>query len=162
MEKKSIKLKQAQIQNVKENIEKSKSFIIFEYCGLTAKRITALRSELYKSNSKMFVLKNNILKRALNEANIKGFDDYLNGPNALVVSFEDEIIPFKSVSNVKKEFEQIKLKAGYVDNNLIDSAKINELANIPSRSGLYSMMLSCLQSPIRSLMYALKAVSENK
>ena len=110
----------------------------------------------------MYVLKNNILRRALSSANIEGFDDYLTGPNAIAISFGDEITPFKSVNNVAKEFSVVKLKAGYIENTFADGSKIQQLANIPSRSGLYSMFLSCLQSPIRNLMYAFKAVSEKK
>lgn len=158
----AIKAKEAQVQNIKEDLEKASSFIIFEYSGLSAKDITALRSELHKNNGKMYVLKNNILKRALSNANIEGFDYCLTGPNAIAISFGDEIAPFKSVNNVAKEFSVVKLKAGYIENTLADASKIQQLANIPSRNGLYSMFLSCLQSPIRNLMYAFKAVSEKK
>lgn len=162
MGKQAIIAKEAQVQNIKEELSKANSFIVFEYSGLSAKDITALRTELHNADSKMYVLKNNILRRALVEAKIEGFEDLLTGPNAIAISFGDEISPFKSVNNVAKEFDVVKLKAGYIENTFADASKVQQLANIPSRNGLYSMFLSCLQSPIRNLMYAFKAVGEKK
>ena len=162
MKKDAIIAKEKKVQSIKDELSKSNSFIIFEYSGLDAMTLTTLRTELHNSNSKLYVLKNNILKRALKEAKIDGFDDMLIGPNAIAMSFGDEIAPFKYVNNVAKEFNVVKLKMGYIDNSIANIDKIQQLANIPSKAGLYSMLLSCLQSPIRNLMYAFKAISDNK
>lgn len=162
MSQKAIQAKEVQVQNITNDLKQAKSFIVFEYSGLTAKSITALRAELHKSGSKMYVLKNNILRRALNEAGINDFEGKVKGPNAIAIAFEDEIAPIKSVNNVAKEFDVVHLKGAYLENSFADEAKIKQLANIPGRDGLYSMLLSCLQSPIRSFLYAVKAVGENK
>ncbi|GAA5414598.1 50S ribosomal protein L10 [Ureaplasma ceti] len=162
MSQQAIQAKEVQVQSITSDLQKAKSFIVFEYSGLTAKSITALRSELYKSGSKMYVLKNNILRRALKEAGINDFEGLVKGPNAIAIAFEDEIAPIKNVNNVAKEFDVVNLKGAYIENTFADQNKIQQLANIPGREGLYSMFLSCLQSPIRSFLYAVKAVSETK
>lgn len=162
MSQKAIQAKEVQVQSITNDLKQAKSFIVFEYSGLTAKNITALRSELHKSGSKMYVLKNNILRRALKEAGINDFEGKVNGPNAIAIAFEDEISPIKSVNNLAKEFDVVNLKGAYIENTFADESKIKQLANIPGRDGLYSMFLSCLQSPIRGFLYAVKAVSETK
>lgn len=162
MSQKAIQAKQNLVQAISNELKEAKSFIVFEYSGLTAKDITALRFELNKNNSKLYVLKNNILDRAIKEANITGFEGLIKGPNAIAIAKGDEISAIKSVSNVAKEFEVVKLKGAYLENSFLDVNKIKEIANIPGREGLYSMLLSCLQSPIRSFLYAIKAVSESK
>lgn len=162
MSQKAIAAKEVQVKNIAEDLKKAKSFIVFEYSGLTAKNITALRTELHKSGSKMYVLKNNILSRALKEVNISEFEGLTKGPNAIAIAFEDEIAPIKNVNNVANQFDVVNLKGAYIENTFADESKIKQLANIPGRDGLYSMFLSCLQSPIRSFLYAIKAVSESK
>lgn len=159
---KAIQAKQDFVQTIANELKQAKSFIVFEYSGLTAKDITDLRFTLNKSGSKLRILKNNILKRAIETANIQGFDGMIVGPNAIAMAFEDEINPIKSVNDVATDFEVVKIKGAYLENNFADINKVKQIASIPGRDGLYSMFLSCLQSPIRSFLYAVKAVSETK
>ncbi|MBR2651916.1 50S ribosomal protein L10 [bacterium] len=162
MSKTAIQTKISLVQHFVDEFKKAKSFIVFEYLGLTAKSITNLRFELNKNQAKMFVLKNNILKRAIDSLQIQGFEQLMQGPNAIVIGYNDEIVPIKAVSELAKEFDVLKIKGAYLDNQFIDASKIKEIASIPGREGLYSMLLSCLQSPIRSFLYAIKAVGDSK
>lgn len=159
---KAIQAKQDLVQTIANELKQAKSFIVFEYSGLTAKDITNLRFTLNRSGSKLRILKNNILKRAIETADIQGFDGMIVGPNAIAMAFEDEINPIKSVNDVATDFEVVKIKGAYLENNFADVNKVKQIASIPGRDGLYSMFLSCLQSPIRSFLYAVKAVSETK
>lgn len=162
MSTKAIEAKQNLVQHIAGELQKAKSFVVFEYLGLTAKDITALRFELKKANSKLHILKNNILDRAIQAANISGFENLIKGPNAIAIAYEDEINPIKAVSNVAKNFEVVKVKGAYLENSFVDNNKFQSLASIPGRDGLYSMLLSCLQAPVRSFLYAVKAVSDTK
>lgn len=144
-----------------EDLKKAKSIILFEYLGLNAKTITALRKKLHAANAKMYVQKNNIFTRALNLAGITGFGE-ISGPNAMLVSFGDEIVPFKEINEVIKINNFVKFKIGKLSNDIITSNKLATIANIPSREGLLSMLLSCLQASIRNLAYGIKAVGEHK
>ena len=49
-----------------------------------------------------------------------------------------------------------------IGSTMIEASQLAELASIPSKEGLFSMLLSCLQGSIRNLAYGLKAVSEHK
>ena len=157
-----IAKKEAKIKEISDFLKTAKSFVVFEYQGLNAATITEVRKGLKKDNSKLFVLKNNILGRSLKDANIQGFDDLLTGPNAIAMAFEDEISIFKKIADIKKEYSFVKIKGGYINGSYIDEAQVKELSSIPNREGLYGMVLSCLTSPIRSFLYAIKAVSETK
>ena len=162
MSEKAISAKKTLVQEVAESLKAAKSFVVFEYLGLTASQMTNLRAELHKNGGKLCVLKNNILDRAIQSSGIIGFENLITGPNAIAVGFEDEITPFKAISEVSKQAEVVKVKGAYLENAFVDTNKFKEIASIPGREGLYSMFLSCLQSPIRSFLYALKAVSETK
>lgn len=158
----SIARKQQEVDHMAEVIQNSKSFIVFEYHGLTAANILALRNVLHSTNSKLFVLKNNITERAFQKAGIEGFENKLTGPNAVAVAMDDEIAAIKAVNDVAKEFNFIVVKGAYLENKFADTNKIGEIAAIPGREGLYSMLLSCFTAPLRNVLYGLKAVAENK
>lgn len=154
--------KEEQIKIVSEYLKTAKSFIVFEYQGLDAGTFSELRKKLSKSGSKVHVFKNNILSRAIKLAKVEGLDHLLIGPNAIAFAFEDEMNVFKSISDLKKQFDFIKIKGGYISGGFADAMQIQQLANIPNREGLYGMLLSCLTSPIRSFLYAAQAVAEKK
>lgn len=158
---KNIQPKIELVNQVSGWLKDAKSFIIFEYAGLTDDQIVSLRFALNKSSAKLHVLKNNILRRALKEANLEGFDT-LSGPNAIAIGSGDEIAPIKDVVEAAKKFGFIKTKAAFVDGRIVTGSEIDQLASIPGREGLYSMFLSCLTAPIRNFLYGLKAVAEKE
>ncbi len=154
--------KQTHIKEISKWIDESKSFVIFEYHGLTATEMAGLRNALHSSNSKLFVLKNNITKRALNKSSIKDFDKLLKGPNAIAFAKDDEIAAIKAVAEIAKNHDFVTIKGGYLEKKFIDADKVKELSSIPGRDGLYSMLLSCFTAPIRNFLYGVKAVAEQK
>lgn len=158
---KIIKIKENLVSEISKEISSAKSFIIFEYSGLTAEEMTVLRKKLLANKAKVKILKNNILNRALAKSNIKDFGD-LVGPNAIAIGNEDEIAPLKEVFELTKENTFIKIKGSYLENQFLDAEKTKAVASLPSREGMYSMFLSCLTSPIRGFLYALKAVADTK
>ncbi len=157
----AINAKKDLVKSTTENLKKAKSFIVFEYRGMTAKEITELRTNLYKAGAKMYVLKNNILSRSLQECSFNELKD-VTGPNAVVMGFEDELAAIKEVFGLTKNFDFITIKGAYLESKFLSPEEVKAIANIPSREGLYAMFLSCLTSPIRSVLYGLKAVAEKK
>jgi large subunit ribosomal protein L10 len=156
-----IEKKETLSKELAEDLKKAKAIILFEYLGLNAKTLTALRKKLHTANAKMYVQKNNIFRRALALANVEGFGE-ISGPNALLVAFGDEIAPFKEINEVIKIHNFVKYKNGRLVNDMVSASKLASIANIPGREGLLSMLLSCLQTSIRNLAYGIKAVGEHK
>lgn len=155
--------KQQEVAEIATVLKNAKSFIVFEYHGLTAANVFALRNVLHASNSKLFVLKNSISERAFKETNVyEGFEDKLTGPNAVAVAMDDEIAAIKAVNDVAKEFDFVKVKGAFLEGKFADKTKIDQIAAIPGREGLYSMLLSCFTAPLRNVLYGLKAVAEKK
>lgn len=160
--KSNVQQKQQQVQQLAELMKSSKSFALFEYQGINAADVTKLRKELFKSGSKMHIIKNNIISRALAQNAVTGFEASLAGPNAILFGLEDELSIFKNLADLSKNHDFIKIKAGLFDGKFVNATQIRALAAIPGREGLYSMLLSCLTSPIRSALYAFKAVADSK
>jgi large subunit ribosomal protein L10 len=165
--KKGIMNKQIQEQKVNEvnelteQLKDAKSLIVFEYLGLTAKTLTALRRKLHEQNAKMIVYKNNIYTRAIASAGLQGFGEF-SGPCAMVVAKGDEIAPFKIIADLIKENKFVVYRDGLLEGSHITSGNLGVISTMPGRNQLYSMFLSCLQGSLRNFLYGLKAVGEKK
>lgn len=156
-----IQAKEQESKKIAEYLTKAKSILIFEYLGLTAKELTALRKKLHVANAKMYVSKNNIYNRAIGLAKLEGFAP-LQGPNAILIAEGDAIVPFKELHEIMETHAFVKYKDGILESNHIAPSELAKIASIPGREGLLSMLLSCLQASIRNLAYGIKAVGEHK
>ncbi|MFR3815176.1 MAG: 50S ribosomal protein L10, partial [Turicibacter sp.] len=64
--------------------------------------------------------------------------------------------------NFAKEHQALELKAGLIEGSVASLEQVMELAKLPNREGLLSMLLSVLQAPMRNMACVVKAVSEQK
>lgn len=157
---KALEVKKKIVEDIRERLEKSKSTIITEYKGLTVTEMNELRKQLREAGVEFSVLKNTLTRRAAEQANLSVINEHLVGPTAIAFSYDDVIAPAKVLHNFSKEHEQLKLKAGVIEGEVVSLDEIKALAQLPSREGLISMLLSVLQAPIRNFALAVKAVSD--
>ena len=122
---KILEQKQLVIDEIKEKVEKSNGIVLFDYRGLTDSEIKELKHALKDVNSEYKVYKNTLIQRALNDLNID-IHEYLNGPSA--------------VANFMKKHKAVTLKVGLVDGNKTTEEELKQLATIPSREGLLTML----------------------
>ncbi len=144
-----------------DKIKKAKSFLVFEYSGLTVKELTSMRKKLHTCGAYIKIVKNNILNRALKTNNLNPTNECV-GPNAIIIHNDDEICGFKAVADSTAKKNSVKFKFGYLDNKLIEPKQLPEIAAIPGRKELYSMFLSCLTAGIRKYLYVLNAIINAK
>ena len=68
----------------------------------------------------------------------------------------------KIINDFAKKNEQLEIKAGVIEGTIASADDIKALAELPSREGLLSMLLSVLQAPMRNFALVTKAVAEQK
>ncbi len=154
----------AKVQLVNEITEKftsSASTIVVEYRGLTVAEVTELRRSLRAEGIEFKVYKNSMVERAAEQAGYNELKDQLTGPNAVAFS-TDAVAPSRVLASFAKKHEKLVLKGGIVEGKVIGVDTIQELSSLPNREGMLSMLLSCLQSPVRSFACAVKAVADAK
>ena len=86
----------------------------------------------------------------------------MTGPTAVAFGKDDAVAPAKILSQFAKENEALKIKGGVVEGRVVGFDEIKALADLPSREGLLSMLLSVLQAPVRNFALAVKAVADKK
>lgn len=155
-------LKAEQIENIKKSVQEAKSFVIVEYEGINVEQDTKLRADFRANNVKYQVLKNRLVKRALNELGYNEFDNYLEKTTAIAFANGDELAAAKVVADNAKTVKALKAKCGLLDGKFIDANVVNQIANIPSKDILLCQLCGVLQSGISGLARALSQIAENK
>lgn len=162
MSKEIIALKEKEVAEVLEKINKSKSVILFDYRGITVSEDTAMRNEMRDNNIEYKVIKNRIMLRAFQKAGYEGFDSVLEGPTAVAFGYDDAVAPAKVLSDNVKKLSKMAVKGGVVEGKICDVAEITTLARIPAKPVLVGQLLGMLTNPMRSLAVALSEVAKKQ
>jgi large subunit ribosomal protein L10 len=133
-----------------------------DYRGLNVAQVTELRKQLREAGVEFKVYKNTLTRRATEAVGLEGINDVLVGPNAIAFSNEDVVAPAKIINEFAKKNEALEIKAGIIEGTISSVEDVKALAELPSREGLLSMLLSVLQAPVRNFALATKAVAEQK
>ena len=159
---KIIAQKEAAIKELAEQFKTDKLILLVDYRGINVEQVTKLRSDLRNANASYKVIKNNIVKRALNLNGENGLDSLLEGPTAVVTSKEDYLEASKIIYKFSKDNDFYKIKGGIIDGKVMTAEEIITLAKLPSRQELLAKLAGALLGNITKLAIALDQVREQK
>ncbi len=157
-----LEQKKQQVEEIKKLVTESSSFVLIDYCGITVAQDTELRTEFRKNDVKYAVIKNRLLKIALNELGYTQFDEALNGPTAVAFGGENLAAPAKIANEKAAAFKKMKIKCGMVDGIFLDEEGVKRLATLPSREGLIAQVLGMLQAPIAAFARVIDAIAKKQ
>ena len=161
MNKSVFEQKETLVNEITEEMKNSASTIVVEYRGLTVDKISELRRSLRQENASMKVYKNTIVSRAAEKAGYSELNGELTGPNAIVFS-KDSTSAAKLLTKFAKKNDELVVKGGIVEGKYVDAKDMKVVATLPDKLGMISMLLGCLQAPVRKFACAVKAVANQK
>ena len=159
---KVLKQKEELVKTLAERMKSAKVIILTDYRGINVEDVTKLRADLRNVNAEYKVIKNNIIKRALDMNGESGLDDLLVGPTAILMGDEDYLEPSKVIYNFTKNNDFYKIKGGIIDGKVMTAEEIITLAKLPSKQELLAKLAGCLLANISKLAVALDQVKAQK
>lgn len=157
-----LKQKEEEVKALAEKFKDAKLVLLTDYRGISVADDTALRTEVRKANAEYKIIKNNIVKRALNANGENGLDDKLEGPTAVIMTTEDYLEPTKAIYKFAKENEFYKIKGGIIEGKVMTAEEIVTLAKLPSKETLLSMLAGGLLATIQKFAVAIDQVRIQK
>jgi large subunit ribosomal protein L10 len=157
---KILEQKKAAVAALADALRGSVTGVLVEYKGITVADDTKLRSDLRAAGIEYHVVKNKMLELAAKDADLNGLEPYLKGSTALATSAEDYTAAARILSKYAATSKTFKVKSGYLDGKVIDSAKIDQLAKLPSREVLLATVCNAFQAPIAAFARAIQAVAD--
>ena len=117
-----------------EKLKKASGYYLVDFQGMTVEASIRCRREMKKKNVDFKVVKNTLLKRAIDEVGgIEFPDDLYCGSTAVVLGYDDPTIPAKVIKEQFDKFEKPKLKAAYFDGQYFDNTQLKQC-----RAGYFS------------------------
>ena len=135
--------------------------VFVDYKGITVEQDTALRTDMRKEGIDYSVVKNTLVRFAINNAGYSELDSMLNGTTSMATSAGDPIAPFRILNDYSKKLnDKFNIKAAFMDGQILTDAEIEELASLPSKDALISVVLGTMLAPITSLAVVLDQIAK--
>jgi large subunit ribosomal protein L10 len=156
------------VEDLAEKLSRSSALIMMDYRGLTNAELTQLRNKLRDEETRFHVVKNSLVKRAMEAAGLPWDDALFDGPTAIGFCYEDVPGPAKILANFSSEGKTLLIRGGLLGDAVLDAAQISDLASLPSGEVLIAQvvarvsgplygLVSVLSAPLRDLVYVLQA-----
>lgn len=147
------------IDNLTDTLNSTKHFYIADLSGLNADDTNMLRRKCFEKNIRLIVVKNTLLKRAMDKCT-RNYDDLygiLKNSTSLMLT-DTGNIPAKLIKDFRKTHDRPVLKAAFVEEALyIGDEQLDFLASLKSKEELVADIILLLQSPVKNVLSALQS-----
>ena len=155
--------KQAIVAAISEKLKGAAAGVLVDYSGITVAEDTEMRRKLREANVDYAVVKNTLVRFALDGAGLNELDSVLNGTTSLAVSADDPIAPARVLCEYADKLQNhFEVKGGFMDGRVMSVDEIKALAKIPPMPVLRAQVLGTMLAPITSLAVVLKAIAEKQ
>ena len=145
------------IKEISEIIAGTEGLVIAEYRGLTVEAVTKLRANAREQGVQLRVVKNTLVRRAVEGTPYADLADQFVGP--LVYGFaSDPVAPARVLVKFAKENDKLVIKGGAMPGQVMDVAAIEQLATMPSRDELLAKLMATMNEPIAKFVRTLNEV----
>ena len=145
------------ISNLTESINHSKHFYLTDTSELNAESTSQLRRKCFEQDIKLLVVKNTLLRKALEKCseNFEELYEVLKNSTSIMFS-EKGNVPAKLIKEFRKTLDRPLLKAAYVEESFyIGDDQLDALARIKTKEEVIGDVILLLRSPAQNLLSAL-------
>ena len=157
----NLEEKKAVVAEVSEQVASAQTIVVAQYSGIEVAHLTKLRAQARKSGVYLRVLKNTLVRRAVQGSAFSELAEQMTGPLIYSIS-TDPVAAAKVLNDFAKTNDKLILKAGCYSGKLLDKAGVQSLASIPSREELLAKLLGIMQAPVSGFAVALGALAKQR
>ena len=154
--------KEAIIQSLKADIEKSKAIFLTNLIGISSNDAVKVRKAVRDAQGKVVVTRNTLFKKAAVGTSAEALLSNLSGPHAVAFAFDDAAAVAKCLKEAGKDLELVSLKGGVLDGQQLNKAQVQQLADLPSRDQMLGTLLATFMAPASAFARVLFAIQEKK
>ena len=149
--------KYEQSQLLREKLDGVTTLFLLENHGLNVNDVNVLRTEVRRTDATYKVVKNPVVRLAVEGTRMEGITPFLTGPKVLAYTGGDGVALAKVLKDFIKKHPELRFEQAFLDGQILEAAEAEKIADLPSREELIAKLLMLLQSPIRRLAVALNA-----
>ena len=153
----NLEEKKAVVAEVSEQVAKAQAIVLAEYRGIEVGDMTKLRAQARNSGVYLRVLKNTLVRRAVDGTPFSDLSAQMVGPLVFGIS-TDPVAAAKVLNDFAKGNDKFVIKAGAMPNQVMDANGVKALASMPSREELLAKLLGTMQAPVAKFVRTLNEV----
>lgn len=161
------------IDEYRELIGKSQGMILVEYRGINMKGMDPMRRKVREAQGELHVVKNTLARKVLAEMGRPAPEDLFAQTTAVAFAFGDAPAVAKALTAVAKDSEFVKVKGGFLGNEVLNAKQVEALAELPPLPVLRAQLLGLISTPasriagvlassVRQVATVVKAYSEKE
>ena len=139
------------VSEVNQAANSALSAVLADYRGVAVSDLAKLRKTAREENVYLRVVRNTLLKRAVEGTQFECIQDALTGPTILAFSMEDPGAAARVLKDFAKENDEFEVKALSVGGKLLSADQIDVLATLPTYDQAVSMLMSVMLAPVTKL-----------
>tara|TARA_B100000530_G_scaffold300657_1_gene221534 strand:- start:133 stop:663 length:531 start_codon:yes stop_codon:yes gene_type:complete len=139
------------VSEVNQAAASALSAVLADYRGINVDKLTELRKTARENQVYLRVVRNTLLRRAIEDTDFDCIKEVLEGPTLLAFSNEDPGAAARVLKDFAKENESFEIKALSVGGELLDANQIDVLAKLPTMDQARSMLMSVMLAPVTKL-----------
>ena len=143
--------KRAVVADLNQKMSQAKVAILTRFVGLNVGKMTQLRRELRKAAVEYRIVKNTLLRLAIQGTEKELLGSKIEGPVAVAWSNADPVAPARVLAKFAKDYAELKILVAYSDGRLWGPAEIQQWVNLPSLDELRGKILGLIQVPASTL-----------
>jgi large subunit ribosomal protein L10 len=136
---------------VQQRLKSAKMAIVTQYRGLSVAQMTRLRREIRQASGEYQVIKNTLVRRALQDTAFRDLEKLLEGPNGWVFAYEDPVVLSKALVKFANDNDKLAIKGGVFEGQFMDPAAVKALSQMPSKPELQAKVLALINAPATQL-----------
>lgn len=136
------------ITEIEKELKAKPAFFVAQHGTLSAAALDKLRARLRSTNTRYFVVKNSLGRKALEKADLKPLSEQLNGACGLAFTTGDLAASSKALVDFAKENETFKIQSAYLNGEIVGADQVKVLASLPSKEVLIAKVVGGIQAPI--------------
>jgi large subunit ribosomal protein L10 len=136
-----------------EKVSRAEAAYIADYRGLSVKEIGEFRAEIRKVEavSELEIGKNTLFRIAFENAGWAVPIEYLAGPTAVLICYDDPAAPAKVLKDYAKKNDKVKVKGGAVRSGILDAKGVEAMADLPTKDQIRAQVIGALQGPAQNI-----------
>lgn len=149
------------ISEASEGIGKATNAFLISFKGITVPQVTELRKQVRETGSSYVVVKNTLALIGVKDSPLTKLSEQFKGETAVAYNASDAVALAKALTKFAKDVPAVQFKGAMLGGQIVPTAEIQNIANLPSREELIAKLLYLMQHPIRGLAVVLNGTMRN-
>ena len=150
-------VKESSASEISTRLGERPNFFIASVNRLSSPDTDLLRRQLFGLQARLLMVKRRMGRRTLATLKVAGLPDLLEGTVGIVLVADDVAGTAKLLIEFRKGHEeQLFVRGALIDGQLLDKARVEELAKLPPKPVLLAQVLGMIEAPISDVIFTIE------